>query len=67
METTNVLKLIQLGKELGYKTRITTYNILGKSSCTIDYNNYKINNDRLFYNSRYAIYLKDIVSVEFSV
>ena len=55
METTNVLKLIQLGKELGYKTRITTYNILGKNSCTIDYDNYKIINDRLFYNSRYAI------------
>ena len=67
METTNILKLIQLGKELGYKTKINISNILGKSKCTIDYDNYKINNDKLFYNSRYSIYLKDIVSIEFSI
>ena len=67
METTNILILIQLGKELGYKTKINISNILGKSKCTIDYNNYKINNDKLFYNSNHSIYLKDIVSIEFSI
>lgn len=67
METTNILKLIQLGKELGYKTKITISNILGKAKYTIDYNNYKMNNDKLFYNSNYSVYLKDIVSIEFSI
>ena len=32
----------------------------------IDYMD-KINNDKLFYNSNYSIYLKDIVSIEFSL
>lgn len=67
MEITDVLRLIQLGKELGYTTIVTTSNILGKSKVTIDYDNYKINGDKLFYNNKYMIYTKDIIAVELGV
>lgn len=63
MTVTDILQILQLGEKLGYKATIIVHNILGVGQYVVDYENYKIDNNKVFYNKGCAVQISDVVSV----
>lgn len=63
MRAIDILQIVELGEKLNCKTVIRVCNILGTSQYTVDYNNYSINDDYVYYNSQYRVNVKDVEAV----
>ena len=63
MTATEILLLLQAGEKMGYKATIIINNILGKSEYIVRYDEYKIDDVKLFYNKKGAVHVKDVVAV----
>lgn len=63
MKATDIHQLITLAEKLGYKATLITNTILGEGKHCVNYEDYRIDDDKIRYRSHYEVRVKDVVSV----